>query len=449
MPDFDETDYEERLRRALHDLPTPVADADTVLGRVEHGVRRRVRRRRLGTATLGVAAVMTAAAVVIPTLSEESTVADGPQRPDHESSKRLRPDHLGGSATAGIRPRQKGIGTPKKARRPGVGKTATPTNLAVSDIAVNSSGDVGVIGKSTCPDGPCIVAGSPAEGVDFRVAPPNSHRLEKMKLSSTETVGGMAPGIELGSDPSNWWAWTDALYATHDSGKTWKAVRLPDSMSVTGVKSDNSRVWAFGVRTNGRSGVASADQRKNNWAREPVPVGAGESIETPMIIDGHVAFIASARKNPRSAFVRRSGSGWTRSSVPCPAPVKSTSANSTVWLGCTTPTDDQLVAWSHDDGDNWQMTLIERPGLSAVGGVNSTTAIVGVGTDMVRVNADTGRVTPVGAPPFTSSDDVWGDEVGYATIRFDSNGTGWATTTGGALGRSDDGGRTWQPTPLS
>ena len=447
MPEFGKDDYEERLRRALHEVPTPTADAETVLERVEQGVRRRVRRRRIGTATLGVAAVMTAAAVVIPSLNDENTVADSPQRPQHESSKRLHSDHKGGSASAGVAPSQKGIGKAKKARRPAAGKTTRPTELAVSDIAVNASGDVGVIGKSTCDGGPCIVAGSPAEGIDYRVAPHDGRKLEKMQSTTTATVGGGAPGIELGSDPANWWAWTDALYATHDAGKTWKTVKLPNKLSVTGVKSDNKRVWVFGVRADGRSGVASADEHDDNWAKEPVPVGGRETISTPLVVNGNVAFVASARDNARSAFVRRSKSGWTRSSVPCPNPVDSTSTDSTVWLGCTTPTDDQLVAWSQDNGENWNVALIKRPGLRAVGGVDAQKAIVGAGADMLQVSSRDGSVTPV-KPPFSASDDVWGKKIGYTTIRFDSNGTGWATTTGGALGRSDDGGKTWRAASL-
>lgn len=448
MPDFDETDYEQRLRRALQEFPTPAADPDTVLERVEHGVRRRVRRRRVGTATLGVAAVMTAAAVVIPNLNEDTTVADHPRSTDHQNSKPLRSERLGGSATSGVTPRQKAPDRPKTptTSHPPAGKTAKPSDLTVSDIAVNDAGDVGVIGKSNCSGGPCIVAGSPATDVDYRVAPPHGRRLKQMNLSTTRTVGGVAPGIELGSDPVNWWAWSDELYVSHDSGKTWKAVTLPNSLSVTGVKSANKRVWAFGVRSDGRSGVASADQGGDNWNREPVPVTATETIDTPMVIDGRVAFVASAPNKVRSAFVHRSGSGWTRNSVPCPKPVKSTSATQTVWLGCTTSTNDQLVTWSHDDGDSWDVTLIERDGLSAVGGVDSETAIVGVGADMLRVTADGGKEAV--APPFSASDDVWGKKVGYTTIRFDSSGTGWAATTGGALGRSDDGGRTWQPASL-
>lgn len=446
MPDFDETQYEERLRHALRHVSTPSADPDAVLARVEHGVRRRVRRRRIGTATLGVAAVMTAAAVVVPSLSDDSRVADGPRKPPgHEASKRLHSLEKSGSATAGVQPHKR-TDTPKKSALT-AGNVTKASDIAVSDIAVNPSGDVGVIGESNCPGGPCIVAGSPADNADFRVAPSKDNLLRPMKMTVSKTVGGENPGIELGSDSSNLWAWTDAFYATHDAGKTWKPVALPHALRVKNVQANNGRVWAFGVRANGRAGVASADEHGENWASEPVPVGAHETIETPMVVGDRVAFVASGRDGYRSAFVRRSSTGWTRTRVMCPTPVASTSADSTVWLGCRTPSSP-VVIWSRDGGKHWESTLISRRGPSAVGGVNATTAIVGVGAEMMTVNATNGAVEPVLAPPFIASDDVWDGKVAYTSIRFDDNGTGWATTTGGALGRSDDGGRTWHPASL-
>ena len=449
MPDYDEKSYEERLRHALRQVPTPAADADDVLERVEHGVRRRVRRRRAGTATLGVAAVLVAGAVVVPNLGSDDNVADGPRKADHQSSKRLQATQKQGSAAAGTTtkpPRSSGMASKQpSASRPG--KTTKPRGLAVSGIAVNSAGDVGVIAKGDCADGPCIVAGSPANDVDYRVAPSNDHLLESMELTATKTYDNQSPGIEVGSNASNWWAWTDAFYSTHDGGKTWKPVVLPDSLRVKDVQSNNGRVWAFGVRANGRFGAASASENGNNWVKESVPVGVDETIETPMVVDNRVAFVASDRYSQRSKFLRRSSVGWTRSSVPCPKPVESTSADSTVWLGCKSPTGSELVTWSHDGGNNWDVALIDRPNLTAVGGVNSDQAIVGVGADMIMVTAGNSSMKPVEAP-FDASDDVWGDEVGYTKIRFVSDGTGYATTTGGALARSEDGGRTWQPQSL-
>lgn len=444
MPDFDDSAYEERLRRALHQVSTPTADADAVLAGVDRGVRRRVRRHRIGAATLGVASVVAAAAIVVPDLGGDTTIADGPQHPGRQHAKRLHAAEGHESGTATVRP-PRSVGKPKSARMP-AGNVTEPRNLAVSSIAVNASGDVGLIGESRCADGPCIIAGSPADDVDYRVAPTHENLLEKMKLSATASAG-TGPGIEVGTDASNWWAWTDAFYATHDAGKTWKPVVLPASLRVENVQSNNGRVWAFGVRPNGRSGAASATVGGHDWSTVAVRVRAGESIETPMVAGNRVAFVAADRDSARSKFVRRSAWGWTRTSVPCPTPVESTSQGSTAWLGCTTPSDQQLVAWSRDGGRNWDITLIRHRGLTAVGGVNDETAIVGVGADMLRVNATTGTVEPVMAP-FSRSDDVWDGGVGYTKIRFDGNGTGYATTTGGALARTDDGGHSWRPASL-
>lgn len=447
MHDDDEplTGYEDRLRDALHRVPTPDSDPDAVLARVEHGVRRRVRRRRIGTASLGVAAVLAAAAVVVPGFYDGSSdVADpnhGPGTPS-QGAHQGHGQHKGTPMTTKGKPEVK---TPKATDPDPAGKVTDPNGIAVSGVATNDSGAVSVIGESTCPDGPCVVTGSPKGSKDYRIAPTDD-RLTKMSTSTTETAATGEPGIQVGSDPANSWAWTDGFYSTHDAGRTWRPVDLPTSLKVEDVESAERRVWAFGTRDNGRAAVASSAENSDHWVDEPVPVHADETIDTPMIVDNRVAFVATERYSAKADLVRQRGTGWARHSVPCPEPVKSSGASGTVWLGCRTPNGSDYVAWSHNGGSKWNYEMVDQPGLSAVGGVDKDTAVAAAGDDLLVV--DSGGKTHEAATPFDESDPVWDGTAGYESIRISDDGTGYATTNGGALARTDDGGHTWQAEKL-
>ncbi|MGH3358866.1 MAG: hypothetical protein ACRDO7_08680 [Nocardioidaceae bacterium] len=444
MHDDDEplTEYEDRLRHALQRIPTPESDPDDVLARVEHGVRVRVRRRRVGAAGLGVAAVLAAAAVVVPTYydSGDENVADDPSGHQGQTD-RLHSSHDKTAASAEAEERRGDLETPDELSKQTAGKVTDPSGLSVSAIATNDSGAVSLIGESICPDGPCVVTGSPTGSTGYRIAPTDDRLLEARTWRTSTTVND-APGIQVGADPSNSWAWTDAFYSTHDSGKTWEAVDLPTSLVVEDVQSSNGRVWAFGERSDGRPAVASSAEHSDNWVTEPVPVRADESIETPMVVADRLAFVASRPDSARAELVSQTAGGWDRRGVPCPNPVKSTTARDTVWLGCRTPNGSDYLAWSRDRGVDWSYEVVNRTGLSAVGGVDGDTAVAAAGDDLLVVDADG---TPRKAStPYDASDDVWDGEAAYNSIRMGSDGTGYATTNGGALARTDDGGHTWK-----
>lgn len=446
MHDDDEplTDYEEQLRHALRRVPAPDSDPDDVLARVESGVRRRVRRRRIGAASLSAAAVLAAAAVVVPGLDTgDSNVADPPHgTPDSHRH--------GGALDGGSKPAE-GKGKPGTIKVPGQkGKTAAgrptdPDSLSVSAIATNDAGAVSLIGESKCPDGPCVVTGSPKDGSDYRIAPTGDRLLQPMKVTTTKTAR-TEPGIQVGSDPSNSWAWTDAFYATHNAGRTWKHVKLPAALQVEDVESTGERVWAFGERKDGRAAVASAAEHSDDWVSEPVPVGADESIDTPMVVDGRVAFVATKRDGNRADLVRQQAGGWDRRSIACPEPVTSSGTQDTVWLGCRNPNGSDFVTWTDDDGARWDVSVVDKRGLSAVGGVDSDTAVAAAGDDLYVVDSE--GSTRKATTPYDESDDVWDGPASYDSIRIGEDGTGYATTNGGALARTEDGGNTWHAESL-
>ena len=440
MTEHDDTEYEERLRRVLREVPSPHADADAVLSRVETGARRRVRRRRIGGAVVGVAAVATAAFVVVPTFDQDSNVADGPASVKSRHKQPLHSTELHKKGSAAIEsPRRKGKATAERATL-AAGSATKATDLAVSDIALSDQGDLSLIGQGSCSDGPCLVTGAPESASNFRVAPTTERLLKPVTVRATASTA-TRPGIQVGDDESNSWTWTDAFYASHDAGETWQAVRLPGSMSVNDVQAAGGRVWAFGSRPDGRAVVASSEEHKDDWVTAAAPVRADETITTPMAVDDEVAFVAT-NGTDKSAFVRHDGSRWVRSPAPCARPVESSTADGTVWLGCRRANGLGTVSWSTDGGTSWKSSRLEvSPQLTALGGIDSRTAMISSGK-MLYV-FDTSGVTAAATVPF-SGDKVWGDKVGYTSIRFDSDGTGYATTTGGALARSDDAGATWR-----
>lgn len=445
MHDDDEPliDYEEQLRHALRRVPTPDSDPDAVLARVEFGVRRRVRRRRIGVASLSAAAVLAAAAVVVPSLdTSDSPVADPTHSPP-ESQRQ--PGHKAGSKPAEGKAKPGTIEAPGAKAKASAGKRTDPDDLSVSAIATNDAGAVSLIGRSKCPDGPCVVTGSPQGSSQYRIGPTGDRLLQPMNLTTAKSVT-TEPGIQVGVDPSNSWAWTDAFYATHDAGRTWKHVKLPASLRVSDVESTGERVWAFGERKDGRAAVASSSEHSDDWVPEPVPVGPDEAIDTPMVVDGRVAFVASQRDGDRAHLVRQQGGGWNRTSIACPEPVTSAGTQDTVWLGCRNPKGSNYVTWTKDDGADWNVSVVQRPGLSAVGGVDSDTAVAAAGDDLYVVDSEGG--TRKAATPYDESDDVWNGRAGYDSIRIGSDGTGYAATNGGALARTVDGGNTWRAESL-
>lgn len=435
-------DYEQRLRDALHRVPAPDSDVDDVLARVQVGVRRRVRRRRVGAASLGAAAVLVAGVVLVPTqLDNDSTVADAPSATP--PGDRLHQFGKHGSETADTTPSTPGK-APGTAAEESAGKATKATDISVSGIATNGSGNASMIGEGTCPGGPCLVTGSPDKPSTLRIAPSSDGLLKPMTLSTSTDD---KPGIQVGSDPANSWAWTDALYSTHDAGKTWTPVTLPESLTVDDVESAAGRVWVFGERADGRPRVVSSQENADDWTTENVPVGSNESIETPMVVGGRTAFVASDETSNHSRFVQRTDDGWVASSVPCPEPVNSTSSADTVWLGCRTPNGSDLVTWSTDDGHDWHVQLVDQPGLSAVAGANDDRAVAAAGEHLIVVKSD-GTSKPAD-DPYTASDDVWDGSARYDSVRIEPDGVGFATTNGGAIARTDDGGVTWKSTDLS
>lgn len=446
MADHDDSDYEERLRRVLRQVPSPRADADDILARVESGARRRVRRRRIGGAVASVAAVAVAAAVIVPNVDQESNVASDPDGVQtHPSEKRLHSTELHKRGTAEYNGKQPKSNPTGEQTALAAGQTTKATDVAVADFAVSGSGDLSLIGEGSCPDGPCYVTGSSTASTDYRVAPTHDRLLQPMKLTATASVA-TTPGIRVGSDEANSWTWTDTLYATHDAGKTWKPAKLPGSFTVSDVEPSGGRVYAFGTRNNGRAAVASSREDSDAWVNETVPVGADESIQSPMVVGDKVAFVASGRNSNRTTLVIRDGSTWKRMPSPCSDAVESSSADDTIWLGCRRPSGLSTVVWSHDDGATWNsLNSGLPPELGAVGGVDADSAVASVGEQLYVIDGGGGSA-PVAAP--FSDKDAWGDTVGYTAIRFDDDGTGYAKTTGGALARSNDGGATWKPETL-
>lgn len=260
------TDFETRVREALHSDTTP-RSADDLLHDVRRGARRRRARR---TSSLAVAAALVVAAAT-------STAV-----------------HLHGRPAVADRP---------------------PSNLRVGTLAVSVSGSgqaFKVVANQGCTT-PCSVvwrqesSGSWTRLADFRAAP------------APGLQDGAIEHLSMAPNGQDGWAWGSGVWSTHDGGETWSSITglaTGDDLYSLDIEVGPTQAWA--LMPHGRSlALMHTPVGEDDWTRAPTPHWAQAHIGA-VLPDSRVAISVGNGSIHREPFVVGDGTTpWHHVSVPC------------------------------------------------------------------------------------------------------------------------------------
>lgn len=462
-PDHPRPDgVEADLRLALRAQPTPPPEgADALLRTVHRRTSRRRIRRQAAGATLMLAGVAGAGAVVFTLPPTTVPVASTPEslataiEPTSPTLTRAATDR-----TKAPSPATSGAPSspPTAAESPQPGEPVQPAGVDVKSVTAVRQASFWVLGSGQCPQGTCNVIAhtdDAGETFNFRTAPDPSAPLTTAApatspSSTTDLVGPVGPEVDLryavnGTDA---WGYGGEVWSTHDTGRTWSPIQLPLAADVTNVQAWGDTVWAFGIATaDGAPVVFSSPVGEDRWTAADLGLAATDWLTAPVVADGVVgALVTSVDGQQQYVRSRDDGTTWEYVLPPpgCEAPLASSGVADAVWVYCTSA-DAAVIAVSTDDATTWQEQALPLPGspLTTMTGIDPMHALV---TDaamlsIVTVRPDaTGGVEQVTGP--YSADDVWSD-LGYTYADFTDPLTGYLITSDGELARSEDGGRAW------
>jgi photosystem II stability/assembly factor-like uncharacterized protein len=231
-------------------------------------------------------------------------------------------------------------------------------------------------------------------------------------------------------------------------------VTFPTPVAVSSIQAWGDTVWAFGTATADDSPVVlSSPVAADQWSVADVGLASTDRLAAPVVADGVVGAMVT-HADGQQEYVRSRDGGSTWEAVPAPSgcetPLSSSGVEGAVWLHCSSA-GGAMLAVTADAGDTWTQQSLPPPssGLTTMTGIDSEHALVTDATTLsiVTVAGDGGAVQPVPGP-YTAADDVWADPSGYTYAGFTDPLTGYLITSGGALARSEDGGRHWEPVEL-
>jgi photosystem II stability/assembly factor-like uncharacterized protein len=408
-PDRLEHELRDVLTHERRALSTDLVDLD----RVYAGAARRRRRR---TALVSSAGVLVLAAVALPV---GLSLTGG--------------DRQGGHVQVAARSPHTLLTTPAPAPSspaPTAGTTA-PVGIVwtrstrVDSVTATSTRTIVVLGSDArCRGGQCLALVQSSDGgatFTALVAPPGG-----------SLARGSVTSVRFGSAQDGW-AFGDALYATHDGGLSWTAVKTGGK--VNRLESAAGRVWALVTEPGDVSThLWSSPTSRDDWQRVPsVNVTAPADLT---VQQKHVVVI-SAGDSP--AYVGEDGAFQVVDN-PCVGSVEARlSATSSIWALCETGTAGRL--FFSPDGQKWQQVVPQGQA-----GSLSNQTVVGARTDAdALLGADpqrslsrlliNGEVRKVSRPPTAGALPAY--------VGFTSADVGY-TITNGQLWRTQDGGDTWK-----
>lgn len=422
----------DRLEDDLRDVLTSerrVLRSDLVsLADVHAGASLRRRRR---TAVVAVCGAVVAVGVAVPvalTYAPQTTGTPTTDRVDRAGTFSHR--------AATISPETKAPGTPANPLPWGRARVTSVTATSRSRIVV--LGALGDTGACTPPN--CVrLAQSSDGGRTFRPLPVPGTAVADGRDGPTR---GSTTGVRFGS-PRDGWLFGDGLWATHDGGGRWIAVRMPGS--VTRLEAARGTVWALvsdgaGSQTMNlyRSAVGT-----DRWTRVP-----RVSVTAPadLAVRGSDVVVIGAESSP--LWVSTDGAGFTQHPSPCRGALASRlSVGGSWWATCVTGNAAFIV--TSPDGVRWSTVQPEgsrsaMPNSLALGAHGQDDALLGFGPGdpLIDVSAD-GGTRAISRPPPT------GRQAGYlgSYLAFTDLDVGYAIVADG-LWRTEDGGDSWAALPI-
>lgn len=241
-----------------------------------------------------------------------------------------------------------------------------------------------------------------------------------------------ADSVRFGS-ATDGWVYGGGLWATHDGGYSWGRLALPGRVS--DLEAASRRAWALVDTGNGdHQQLWTATVSDDDWQRV-----ADVEVTGPagLAVQGTRVVVLGNGQSP--AWTNVSGR-FERVPNPCAGSVESRlSGSGSLWATCVTGTAAYLTT-STDGGATWTTVPTDPsrgslPNSVVVGSRSASDAIVWLGdTGLAHLSAD-GTLTPV--------KDIG---TGISWLGFTDPKVGYAVTccSIGTLARTDDGGDTWQ-----
>ncbi len=459
----DDEDLESRLR---HELTAPRSadriDAEDFLSGVHHGAKVRRRKRTVSVAAAGVLAIAGAGLALnttgilngsptpVATSPSEATtpVTDGPSTPSSIAPSSPR------GTTANESP------TPSKESVSPVNGPVTisahgPISAAdVHPVSLTATGNdhqwvlAETPGGQGCTTSSCATLlvttdhGARWKDVGQLPAPPASSD------ATTPTSVSQVRFAKQNDTTYDGWAYGDALWSTHDSGRTWSAAQSPAGQ-VTQLEAWGDYVYA-GV-TSAEPGAHSAQLYRSPTATDewtPVPVGGRlTNVQALAAAQGVVGLIDA--KGLRSVlYVSRNGTSWERQRA-CPTgsqPQTLSTATDpskgigSLWVTCTTATTTTVVYMDTDSWGSWQNVAGTFGAADLALAARTPDQGFVAGGDTSGIDKVASGSTPVSVPGVDARD--VGSPVFFG---FTNDGTGYLLSSAGSILSTTDGGTTWAP----
>ncbi len=241
-----------------------------------------------------------------------------------------------------------------------------------------------------------------------------------------------AGSVRFGS-ATDGWAFHYGLYATHDGGLSWKAVRVPGK--VLRLETASRQAWAL-VTNNAETSAQlwTSPAETDDW--QPVK-GVEVTAPADLSVQREHVVVLGAGDSP--GWVGDHGA-FDRTGNPCAGALDvRLSATGSIWATCVNGTSARLFTSS--DGRKWQPVQpakqVEASSNQVMVGARTADdglLAPGAGEPLSRLSTD-GRQEQLSQPPAN------GDSTTY--IGFTTAAVGY-TITDGELWRTDDGGDTWR-----